>query len=250
MIDGNGYPQNILVVGGSSEIAAAIVEKLSVGPLERVALLGPREATVAPVAESLNQKKIEAKYFPLDLLELNSCAHGLAEPVNWLGTVDLVLMASGILADPKQALDPDYIAQVMTLNLAGPCSILGALAKILKEQGHGQIVVLSSVAGEFIRKSNFLYGASKAGLDGFTLGLAANLEPDIQVLVVRPGFVRTKMTAHLPTPPLSATPERVAKDVVAALAGKKLVVWSPPLMRPIMAIIRHLPRKLAWKLPF
>ena len=109
---------------------------------------------------------------------------------------------------------------------------------------------MSSVAGERPRRSNFVYGSTKAGMDAFYTGLGDALAADgVQVLVVRPGFVRTKMTAGLKAAPLSQTPEQVAEIIVAGLLAGRRTVWAPPAMRWVMSVLRHLPRPVFRRLP-
>ena len=120
-----------------------------------------------------------------------------------------------------------------------------AVADRMRDQGHGTIAVLSSVAGERVRKSNFPYGASKAGLDGFCQGLGDFLHgTGVDVLVVRPGFVHTKMTAGMKPAPFATTPDKVAGAVVAGLRRGAHTVWAPPALRFMMMGLRHLPRPL------
>ena len=124
------------------------------------------------------------------------------------------------------------------------------LAGRLRAQGHGRIVALSSVAGERVRRSNFVYGSTKAGLDGFYLGLGEALrDSGVGVLVVRPGFVRSKMTEGLDEAPLAVTPEDVADAVVTAVKGRKELIWVPAPMRMVMSGLRHVPRPIFRKLP-
>ena len=112
-------------------------------------------------------------------------------------------------------------------------------------QAHGTLIVLSSVAAERPRRSNFVYGASKAGLDAFAQGLGDALAgTGVDVMVVRPGFVRTKMTAGLKPAPLSTTPDAVAGAIVDGLRRGAHTVWVPPALRSVMSIVRHLPRPL------
>ena len=126
-------------------------------------------------------------------------------------------------------------------------SVLTLLAERMRVQGHGAIVVLSSVAGERARRANYPYGATKAGLDAFAQGLGDALRPaGVHVLVVRPGFVRTKMTADRPAAPLSTNADAVATDIVAGLRRRAHTVWSPPVLRFLFAVMRHLPRAL-WR---
>ncbi|MFT3854435.1 MAG: SDR family NAD(P)-dependent oxidoreductase [Ilumatobacteraceae bacterium] len=129
-------------------------------------------------------------------------------------------------------------------------SALVAAANALRAQGHGAIVVLSSVAGERVRAANSAYGATKAGLDGFAQGLGDRIAADgVHVLVVRPGFVRTSMTEGRPAAPLATTPEAVAEVTVKALRARRRTVWAPALMRPVFMVFRHLPGPVWRRLP-
>jgi decaprenylphospho-beta-D-erythro-pentofuranosid-2-ulose 2-reductase len=155
-------------------------------------------------------------------------------------------VAVGVLGD--QALserDPDAAVEVFETNLVGPVAVLVRAGERLRAQGHGAIVVLSSVAAERPRRANFVYGASKAGLDAFAQGLGdALVGTGVDVLVVRPGFVRTKMTAGLPEAPFATTPEAVADEIADALARRAHTIWVPRRLRLVMAVLRLLPRPL------
>ena len=110
--------------------------------------------------------------------------------------------------------------------------------------------MLSSVAGERARRSNFLYGSTKAGLDALASGLADSLhDSGARVLIVRPGFVRTSMTSHLEPAPLSVTAEEVADAVVSGLRRRATVVYVPGAMRYVMSALRHVPRPIFRRLP-
>ena len=120
----------------------------------------------------------------------------------------------------------------------------------LRAQGHGTIVALSSVAGERARRSNFVYGSSKAGMDTFLQGLADSLVGSgVRVMIVRPGFVHTKMTAGMEPAPLSTTAEAVADAIVRGLARGSEIVWVPPALRFVMSALRHVPRAIFRRLP-
>jgi decaprenylphospho-beta-D-erythro-pentofuranosid-2-ulose 2-reductase len=125
-----------------------------------------------------------------------------------------------------------------------------ALARRLRAQGHGTLVVLSSVAGERVRAANFVYGSTKAGIDGFCQGLGDALHGSgVRVLIVRPGFVPTKMTAGRDKAPFSTTPDGVAEVVMRGLERGAETVWAPPVLRVVMAVARHLPRPVFRRLP-
>ncbi len=124
------------------------------------------------------------------------------------------------------------------------------LGEVVRRQGHGAIVALSSVAGERVRRSNFVYGSGKAGMDGFYLGLGEALrDHGGHVAVIRPGFVHTKMTEGRAPAPLSVSPEQVAEAVVEAVADRRELTWVPGAMRIVMSGLRHVPRKVFRRLP-
>ena len=124
------------------------------------------------------------------------------------------------------------------------------MAAQFRRQGHGRLVVLSSVAGERVRKANFVYGSSKAGLDGFAQGLGdALIGSGASVLVVRPGFVHSSMTRGMKSAPFATTPSAVAAATVKALRAGRRTVWVPAVLRPVFAVFRHLPGPVWRRLP-
>ena len=147
------------------------------------------------------------------------CFEAAAEPV------DLVVVAVGELGSQAvDEMDPDRVARMMTVNLTWPAAALSAVAGRMRRQGHGRIIVLSSVAGFRIRRSNFIYGSAKAGLDGFALGLAEALRgTGVSVHIVRPGFVHTKMTARpsLPHRSPSSRPGGVRHCARPRIVGRR-----------------------------
>ena len=162
-----------------------------------------------------------------------------------------MVLAFGVLGD-QAAFDADPMLAVAAArtNYVGAVSAGLVTAERLRRQGHGTLVVLSSVAGERVRKANFVYGSTKAGLDGFAQGLGDALAGSgAGVLVVRPGFVPTKMTAGRPAAPLATTPEAVADAVVAGLAAGGTSCGSRRSLRYVFAVFRHLPRSLWRRLP-
>jgi decaprenylphospho-beta-D-erythro-pentofuranosid-2-ulose 2-reductase len=164
--------------------------------------------------------------------------------VGILGELDVVVLAFGLLGD--QAVDEvggRGAVEVARTNYVGAVSAGLTVAQRLREQGHGTLVVLSSVAGERVRRSNFIYGSSKAGVDGLAQGLGDALAGSgASVLIVRPGFVRTKMTAGMAVPPMSTTADAVGAAVAKALREGRAIVWVPPALRFVMIVLRHLPR--------
>ena len=143
--------------------------------------------------------------------------------------------------------DPAQAAEVVSVNLGGAVSVGLLVAEHLRAQGHGTLAVLSSVAGERVRADNAVYGATKAGLDGFAQGLGDRLVGSgARVMIVRPGFVHTRMTEGMDPAPLSTTADAVAEDIATGLRRRSDVVWSPASLRWLFAALRHLPRPL-WR---
>jgi decaprenylphospho-beta-D-erythro-pentofuranosid-2-ulose 2-reductase len=168
-----------------------------------------------------------------------------------LGTVDLVILAVGVLGE-RGAFPEDIVgaAEVLQVNTAGAGSLLLESARLLRTQGQGTIVVLSSVAAQRARAANAVYCASKAGLDSLAEGLGdALIAHGVRVLVVRPGFVRTRMTEGLPAPPMACDPEAVARATVRGLEAGAENVWAPGRLRWVMLVIRLLPRPVMRRLP-
>ena len=141
-------------------------------------------------------------------------------------------------------------AALAHVNFTGAISASVAVANRLRKQGHGTLVVLSSVAGERVRKANFVYGATKAGLDGFAQGLGDSLEgTGARVLVVRPGFVHSAMTKGMKAAPFATTPDKVADVTVQGLRRGSRTVWAPGILRFVFSALRHVPGPIWRKLP-
>jgi len=245
MKDAFGSVQSVLVLGGASEIALATVLRLARSRARSVVLAGRDMARMQEAADSLRTAGVErVEVMPFDALRTEEHQRFVDEVWSRHGEIDLVLLAFGVLGDQQRdESDAASALQVMDVNFRGAVSVGIPIAQKLREQGHGNIVVLSSVAGERVRRDNFVYGASKAGLDGFYQGLAdALVGSGVHVMVVRPGFVHTRMTEGRPPAPFSTTPEKVAEDIARGLSRNAVTVWSPAMLRPVMSAVRHLPR--------
>jgi decaprenylphospho-beta-D-erythro-pentofuranosid-2-ulose 2-reductase len=244
--------RRVLVAGGTSEIAQAIVRRLARdGPIEPY-LLGRDHDRLAAAAAELDRSGCESPHLGLlDADELSAHEQAIARAFQQTGGFELVILAVGVLgaqagldAGRAEALD------VMRVNFLGTGSLLLECLRRLRDQRHGTLVVLSSVAAERPRASNAIYGAAKAGLDALAQGLAdATAGSGVRVIVVRPGFVVDRMTAGLPPAPFATTPEAVAEASVKALAGKAHTVWVPGRLRLAFVVLRHLPRPLYRRLP-
>lgn len=164
---------------------------------------------------------------------------------------DTVVCVFGFMDDNIQAMNNFAIAkQIIDVNYTGAVSILNIAANDMALKGKGTIIGISSVAGERGRQSNFIYGSAKAGFTAYLAGLRNYLfHKGVHVLTVKPGFVKTKMTANMPlNPKLTAQPKQIAKDVLKAADKKKNVLYSLWMWKYIMAIIKNIPEGVFKKL--
>jgi decaprenylphospho-beta-D-erythro-pentofuranosid-2-ulose 2-reductase len=242
--DAFGLPQSLLVLGGTSEIALATARRLIARRTRTVWLAGRPSPALEEAAESLRGLGADVRTSDFDALDPDSHETALGK-VFAEGDIDLVLLAFGILGD--QAEDeraPARAVRVAQTNYTGAVSAGLVAAGALQAQGHGSLVVLSSVAGERARRADFIYGSSKAGLDVFAQGLGDALHgTGVHVMVVRPGSVQQPQT------PFATTPEAIATAIELGLRRRAETVWVPGVLRVVMAALRHTPRALFRRLP-
>jgi decaprenylphospho-beta-D-erythro-pentofuranosid-2-ulose 2-reductase len=250
MINAVGTPQSLLLLGGTSDIALAIARRYATDHGVRVVLAArPGERRIA-AAEELRSLGCTVREIDLEARDFQSHAATIDEAFAE-GDIDIAVMAFGLLGDPERAWqEPEAVLELAEVNYTAPVHLGVMVAARMRTQGHGFIVALSSVAGERVRRSNFVYGSTKAGFDGFFLGLGEALrDHGVSVLVVRAGFVKSKMTRGVNEAPLAVTPEDVADAVVPAVKDRRELIWVPPPMRVVMSGLRHVPRPIFRKLP-
>jgi decaprenylphospho-beta-D-erythro-pentofuranosid-2-ulose 2-reductase len=252
MRDALGSPQSVLVLGGTSDIGRATAKALVARRARTVILAGRRPEALEGAAAELREAgadRVETVSFDAD--DTASHARFAEDVFTRFGDIDVVLVAFGVLGDQARAeSNPDEAVAVLTTNFVGAASVGLHVSHQLRRQGHGVIVLLSSVAGQRARRSNFVYGSSKAGVDAFYTGLGDSLVgTGVSVLVVRPGFVHTKMTEGMKPAPGSTSPEKVAEAIVGALESGAEEIWAPPPLRAVMFVLRHLPRPVFRRLP-
>ena len=252
MQDATGRVQSVLVLGATSEIAQATARRLVVGGARDVVLASRAPADLAAFADELRAagaRDVRTLAFEATSFETHDAVLDTAFAG---GDVDLVILGWGQFGPIELAVDnPDNAVEMLQVNLTGAASMLFRVANRLRAQGHGTIVVFSSIAGYRVRRAIAVYGASKAGLDGLALALGDHLHGSgVRIVVVRPGFVRTKMTEGRRIPPGAIEAEEVAAAVVGAVASGRDLVWVPKRFAAIGLLFRLLPRPIFRRLPF
>ncbi len=250
MMDAVGAPQSVLLLGGTSDIALAIVRRYAAVRAIRVVLAARPSDRRTAAAEELTTLGCTVEQVDFEARRPDGHAAAIEQAFT-TGDIDVAVVAFGILGDAEQAwTDADAVLEMAEINYVAPVHVGVLLAATMRHQHHGTIVALSSAAGERVRRSNFVYGSTKAGVDGFYLGLGEALRGSgVHVLVVRPGFVRSKMTAGLAEAPLAVTPEQVAAATVVAIKEGRELIWVPSPMRAVMSVLRHVPRPIFRRLP-
>lgn len=254
-----GQPQTIVLLGGTSDIGVEIVRRL-LGPTTRRVVLACRDLDhghrrAVELHASIEPRRTNDDPLRIDVVRFDADApdtHGvLARELATGGDIDLVIAAFGLLGDPAvTSRDPVAAAQISDTNFTGAVSSAIVFANVLRDQGHGSLVLLSSVAGERVRTANPVYGATKAGIDAFFQALGDTLAGEgVHVMIVRPGFVHTSMTTGMPAAPLSTTAEKVAAATVRGLRTHRRIVWAPGVLRYVFIVLRHLPTVVWRRLP-
>jgi decaprenylphospho-beta-D-erythro-pentofuranosid-2-ulose 2-reductase len=250
VIDAVGNPQSLLLLGGTSEIGLAVALRFARARPLRVILAGRPGPRIDEAAGRLRDTGSTVTVLPFDARRPETHAE-VIEKAFADGDIDVTVVAFGVLGDQEAAwTDIEVARELAEVNYVGAVTTGVALADRLRRQGHGSVVALSSVAGERPRRSNFVYGSTKAGLDSFYTGLTEALRPSgVYVSVIRPGFVHSRMTEGLRAAPLSQTPEQVADVVVDAVRNRREQAWAPGALRWVMTVLRHLPRVAFRRLP-
>ena len=240
--------KKILVLGATSGIAEATC-RIWAAQGAQLFLVARNPEKLAAVAADLKLRG--AAYVGTAVADLDSTdkhAELLAHAVNSLTGMDIAYLAYGILGDQARGeQDFEHAAQILHTNFVAPVSLLTWLANFCVQRRSGVLAVISSVAGERGRKSNYLYGSSKAGLTAFLAGLRNRIDRQgVTVLTIKPGPVNTAMTAHMDIK--KADVNKVAAAIVKAIDAKKDNLYVPGIFQPIMFIIRNIPERIFKKL--
>jgi decaprenylphospho-beta-D-erythro-pentofuranosid-2-ulose 2-reductase len=244
------FPTSVLALGATSAIAEATLRLLA----ERGArfyLVARNPHKLEAVAADLHTRGASGvATHVMDLDDTSAHPAMLAAAAQSLGTIELALLAHGVLGDQAEAQASYSSAEaVIRTNFLSAVSLITWLANYFEPLRQGTLAVISSVAGDRGRKTNYVYGASKGALSIFLDGVRNRVDrAGVHVLTVKPGFVATPMTAHLAQGPLFAQPSQVARGIVKAIERRRDVVYLPPFWALIMLILRLVPRPIFKKL--
>jgi decaprenylphospho-beta-D-erythro-pentofuranosid-2-ulose 2-reductase len=248
MTNAAAAPMRAAIFGATSGIATAVARRLAAGGAARLALVGRDTGAIAAEARDLKVRgAAEVVEIIADFAAVGALGPAAERTWDAFAGLDLALIAYGSL--PGQAAleaEPAAAASALMLNFTSPAVLALELAARFERQGSGTLAVITSVAGDRGRRSNYVYGSAKGGLHQLLEGLRHRLfAQGVHVLDIRPGFVVTRMTDHLPrSGPLWAEPDRVAADILRAVERRRAVLYTPWFWRPILLIVRLLPRPL------
>jgi decaprenylphospho-beta-D-erythro-pentofuranosid-2-ulose 2-reductase len=238
-----GSPYRVLVLGATSSIAIATMRRLA-APSTHFMLVARNPDRLTAVAQDLLARGAFAvETWVMDLDDTSAHPEMLATAAQRLGRIDLALIAHGVLGDQVAAEGNfEIAASILHTNFLSTVSLLTWLGNYFQAQRGGTLAVISSVAGDRGRKSNYVYGASKGGLNIFLEGLRNRIDRDgVQVLTIKPGFVATPMTAHVPHNALFASSDQVAQGILRAVERRRDVVYVPWFWAGIMFLVRAIP---------
>lgn len=245
-------PSKVLVLGATSAIAIGIMRLMATRGAHFY-LVARDEDKLRAVASDLTVRgagSVAARVANLNDMALHPSI--LEDAASTLGTIEMALIAHGILGNQEEAqASYSHAEAVFRTNLLSPVSLITWLANYFEATHQGTLAVISSVAGDRGRKSNYIYGASKGGLNVYLDGVRNRIDRSgVHVLTIRPGFVATPMTAHLRQGPLFASPQEVGLGVLRAIAARKDIVYVPAFWTVIMWVVKKIPQRIFKRLNF
>jgi short-subunit dehydrogenase len=243
-----------VVFGGTAGIGRAVAQQLA-GRGDSVFLLGRDGAALERSAADLiarHPKQARIAWALCDMEDPSNFSAALDAADAALGGFDAVVVTAAMFATQAELeADVELTRRLTTVNFANTVTFCEHARKRLLARGGGWLTIVSSVAGDRGRKPVAIYGASKAGLSTYLEATDHKYRASgLWVLCVKPGFVKTAMTAGLKVPPFAGEAEGVGRDIVAAMDAKRPLIYSPGIWRLVMLVIKHLPRFVMRKLDF
>ncbi|KAA0919740.1 SDR family NAD(P)-dependent oxidoreductase [Dietzia sp. ANT_WB102] len=241
----------VVVFGGRSEIGLAVAHRLAPG---RTIVLASRPGRDAAglAAPLLTAGAAAVEHVDFDADDLDSHAAVVEDIETRIGEIDVAVLAFGILGEQEVAeRDSLAAARILHTDFVAQAALLTVLADRMKRRRRGVLVAFSSVAGQRVRRANYVYGSAKAGLDGFASGMADALHgTGVTLVIPRPGFVTGRMTEGMDPAPFSSTPDQVADAVVDRVLSRRAgVVWIPWQLRVMFAVARLVPQPIWRRMP-
>jgi decaprenylphospho-beta-D-erythro-pentofuranosid-2-ulose 2-reductase len=241
----------VLIVGATSAIAGETAKEFAKNGAH-LFLTGRNAGRLAAVADDLRVRgaaRVETAV--LDVADLATQSPAIEAAFAALGAADVALVAHGTLPNQERCQEQvDETVKALHVNFTGTIALLTLLANRLESQRHGCLAVIGSVAGSRGRRTNYVYGAAKGGVEIFLQGLRARLfQCNVTVLTIKPGFVDTPMTAGVKKNPLFADAGRIGRGIHRAILRRKNVVYLPWFWRPIMGVLTSLPEMVLKRLP-
>jgi len=241
VLNGVNEIQRIILLGGKSDLGISVLEHLPLAKDAEVFLCGRNISTFSTPTSLVH---FVINRIEIDFNEIEASVNAL-NSVFKTGDIDLVIFAYSILGNEDLQLSPDLFKEVLHTNFSSQAIILNNVNSTLRDQGHGQILLFSTVAGMRPRRRNFVYGASKFGIDFIAQGLQKeNLKKNVFITIIRPGFVHTKMTLGVSPAPFATNRLTVAKIARKGLLKKKPVVYAPKILIFIMFVLKLLPERI------
>jgi len=230
MLNGFKSPGRVALIGSRSDIGVSIIKQLPEDSSREVILIGRSGDYELNVTDKGARERVVAQLFDA-------------------GDVDLVVIAVGLLGKDPQLSTSENLLAAIDVNFLSSAHLMELISERMRRQAHGAILIVSSFAQVRPRDDNFRYGSTKAGIDFYARGLASSLQGSgVSVKILRPGFVKSKMTEGMEVAPLAITAEECGKYGVAALSSKKVVTWAPSKLKYAAVIFKALPPSLFKKI--
>jgi len=237
---------NVLILGATSAIAQETAKYWAQEGANLFLVARDKEKLAAVGSDLQVRGASQVVEYPLDLAHIEVHPQLIQAAIHNLGDLDVAFVAYGTLSD--QATCAQSVTETLkefTVNCTSVISLLTLLGNYFEQQKKGCLAVITSVAGDRGRQSNYVYGAAKGAVSIFLQGLRNRLTPfGVTVLTLKPGFVDTPMTAHIPKNPLFSNPQAVGKRIYKAVQNQEDVVYIPSFWRPIMTMITHIPERI------
>ncbi len=244
MLNAFHSPQSVALLGATSEIGQAILKALPHDSLNTCFLVArePQRAATSLKEVLPNRTTLVEIAFQAEATQTHK------DIVNQLfseGDLDVAIIAAGVLGNNPDLDESTNALDVMTVNYVACANLMLLIAEKMKSQGHGQIEIISSFAQTRPRVDNFIYGSSKAGLDFMARGLNDKLEgTGVSINILRPGFVRTRMTKSMAEAPFAVNSDAVGKVAVNLLKGDDRIGYAPAVLKYVACVFTFMPKKI------